>query len=174
MSAVSGLSRTHRVEAKHIFLKGAELMLDHASNVHYVHPSAPAGHDRWEGIDRKLHIARNQYPEWSDCSSSFSWLHWNIWVVHFGLQLDRINGEHWSAGFTGSIAQALRRGHAKRVHHPEDLQIGDALLWGPAPNYEHVAGAVGGGYCFSHGSEPGPFHSPVDYRGEPDLMVRFI
>lgn len=163
MSSVSGLSRAHRLEARRIVAHGAGLMLAHPQAVHY-----SMGSDRWEGIDRRLLIARGQYPKHSDCSSSSTWLLWNALAHTFGVR-DVVNGTAWRAGYTGTIAQ-----HGKLVAHDRNLQVGDLLLYGPAPIYEHVAVYMGGGKVFSHGSEPGPYLLDMDYRRDRGPSRRFI
>lgn len=162
--AISGLSERHRREARKIIAHGAGLMLDHQAQVHYTQDGR-----RWQGIDRKLLVAKGQFPSYSDCSSSSTWLLWNGLHVNFGVR-DLVNGTNWRAGYTGTILQ-----HGKVVHHEENIKVGDLALYGPHGSVgSHVALCVGGGYVFSHGSEAGPFKTTLHYR--PDLMCvrRFI
>jgi cell wall-associated NlpC family hydrolase len=49
-------------------------------------------------------------------------------------------------------------------------KVGDSVLYGPRPTFEHVATYIGGGLVFSHGSEAGPFKLSAYYR--PVAMVR--
>lgn len=158
MTSVSGLSERHRNEARKIITRGADLMLSRRLRVHY-----SRGTSRWQGIDRKLLVAKDQFPTYSDCSSSSTWLLWNGLHVLFGVG-DVVNGASWRYGFTGSMLQ-----HGKKILHEENIRVGDLALYGiPGTNGKHVAVCLGGGYVFSHGSEAGPFKTNLHYR--PDLM----
>lgn len=163
MASVSGLSASHRAEARRIVLHGCDIMLSHASLVHY-----SMGNDRWSAIDQKLLISKGQYVQHGDCSSTATWLLWNALHHRFGVR-DVVNATLWRAGYTGTIAQ-----HGKVVRHDYNIKIGDLILYGPAPVYEHVAVAIGGGYVFSHGSEGGPYKLRLDYRGDRGPTHRFI
>lgn len=163
MSSVSGLSAAHRAGARSIVLHGAALLLRDPAGVHYTQ-----GPQRWEGIHSGLKISKGQYPHHGDCSSTHTWLLWNA-LRHFGVSDDLVNGQHWSAGYTGTIAA-----HGKLVRKLAHAQIGDAVLYGPAPTFEHVATYIGGGMVFSHGSEAGPFKLPIDYRPDRHMIRRHI
>lgn len=155
MSArVSGLSDEHAAGARRIIMAGVHLFMVNPDAIHYTQ-----GPLRWEGIDHHLRIAKGEIPHHGDCSSTHSFLLWNgLTHVHPGIS-DIVNGERWLGGFTGTIAR-----HGKQVHRIENLKVGDAVLYGPGPNFEHVATAIGGGRVFSHGGEAGPFILPADYR----------
>lgn len=162
-ASYSGLSRKHRDEAKHIVAVYARLLLTEPGNVHYTQ-----GSDRWSGILKRQHQS-DIFPFKGDCSSTYTFIDWRaLEHVHPGIT-DIINGAHWLGGYTGTIAA-----HGKTVHHDENLQIGDALLYGPAPTYEHVTTYLGGGVCFSHGSEGGPYPLDIDYRPDRHLAKRFF
>src|SRR5436189_6134809 len=163
MSTVSGLSVEHRRVARHRVLQACELMLGHPGPIHY-----SMGGDRWEGIDDHLIASHGKYPHHSDCSSSSTWVLWNAMWVPYHIH-DVVNGQRWHAGYTGTIAQ-----HGKLVRHDRNIKIGDLLLYGHAWPYLHVTVALGGGMCFSHGSEGGPYKLPIDYRPDRAMVRRFI
>jgi hypothetical protein len=158
MSSVSGLSARHRARARQLVVRGAALLLANPAAVHYTQ-----GAERWEGIARQLLIARGQYPEHGDCSSTATWLLWNALGRAYGVR-DVVNGAHWRAGYTGTMLE-----HGKLVHHEGNVQVGDLAIYGRGFPGEHVAVCLGGGVVFSHGSEAGPFKLPLHYR--PDLMA---
>lgn len=135
----------------------------HPANVHYTQSSA-----RWQGIDKHLLVSKGQCITEGDCSSTATWLLWNALHIAYGVR-DVVNGENWKAGYTGTIAQ-----HGKLVQHDSNILIGDLVLYGPAPTFEHVAVAIGGGRVFSHGSEAGPFLLNIDYRSDRAQVRRFI
>jgi hypothetical protein len=156
MSArVSGLSDAHAADARRVILRGVEMLMANPGAVHY-----SQGADRWEGINKRLRIADHNVPHHGDCSSTHSWLLWNA-LTHVGAQGDYVNGTRWTSGYTGTIAT-----HGKAVHDIRNAKVGDAILYGPAPTYEHVATYIGGGRVFSHGSEAGPYILSMDYRDD--------
>lgn len=63
------------------------------------------------------------------------------------------------SGWTGTIAA-----FCSKVGSQSSLLVGDAVLYGPAPDFEHVAGYIGSGRVCSFGSDPGPLILPVAYR----------
>jgi hypothetical protein len=165
-TSVSGRSEEHRAEMRRIIVRGCELMLAHPGDVHYTQ-----GPDRWEAIAKNTRITRGQYLRRGDCSSTATWLHYNAHVLHFPTNPggDILNGAHWAFGWTGTLAQ-----HGKRVMHDENIQVGDLILYGPGPSYEHVAVALGGRMVFSHGSEGGPYKLDMDYRNDRAQVRRYI
>lgn len=163
MSSVSGLSEQHRAHARRLIVQGAELLLGHARSVHY-----SQGADRWEGIQRGLLPWKGEYPHHGDCSSTATWLLWAALHHHFGVR-DVVNGTNWTAGYTGTIAK-----HGKQVVHDANIKVGDLILYGRGWPYEHVTVALGGGVCFSHGSEAGPFKLAIDYRPDRAIVRRFV
>lgn len=71
------------------------------------------------------------------------------------------NGVNYNgSGYTGTLAS-----HGRRVTLGQ-AQVGDLVLYGPAPTYEHVAIYIGNGRVISHGSEGGPYLLPIDYRSD--------
>lgn len=150
--------------ARAICQRASGLMLAHKDEIHYTQ-----GPLRWEGIDRGLRVVRNQFPAHGDCSSTVTWIMWNA-LTHAARTLnvpDIVNGEHWAAGFTGTIAD-----HGIAVHSTPIL--GDLILYGPGAPWKHVTMALGGGMCFSHGGEAGPYKLPIHYRGDVGPVRRFI
>ncbi len=161
---MQGLTETQRASARAICQRGCALLLAHREEVHY-----SQGPQRWEGIDHRLRVVRHEFPKHGDCSSTVTWILWNAFTHALG-RLDHVpdyvNGEAWAAGYTATIAQ-----HGVRVGGTG--QLGDLVLYGAGPTYEHVTMALGGGMCFSHGGEAGPWKLPVDYRPVAQIR-RFI
>lgn len=163
MSSVSGLSERHRAQARREIIRGCELLLANKGSVHY-----SQGANRWEGIARGLKIPQGEFPHHGDCSSTATWLLWNALHIPYGVR-DVVNGANWRAGYTGTIAR-----HGKLVQHDRSLKVGDLILYGRAPTYEHVVVSLGGRVAFSHGGEAGPFKVDIDYRGDRGPSRRFI
>jgi hypothetical protein len=159
----SGLSESHRRVAKHVVVAYCEKLLSKPDEVHYTQGAA-----RWSGIDQKKNLS-SLFPFYGDCSSTATFILWRALThVHKGVK-DRVNGAAWKAGYTGTIAS-----HGLHVLHDANIQVGDLILYGPGPTYEHVTVALGGGKCFSHGSEGGPYILPLDYRSDRGPTHRFI
>lgn len=154
------LSRAHRKKAVNDTLQAAVLGLYHASVIHYTQ-----GELRWQGIDRHRVASSGGYPNYADCSAFATWCYWNGLHVHLG-HSDFVNGEHWLAGYTGTMM-----GHGKRV---SSLIPGDAVIYGRGFPGEHVAIYTGGGLVVSHGSEAGPLLLPVHYRPDALQYRRYI
>lgn len=91
-------------------------------------------------------------PVWDDCSEFFTKA-----AKYAGFPDPNGTGFNGS-GYTGTLAT-----HGKLVTLA-NAEVGAAVLYGPAPTFEHVAGYIGGGRVISHGSEGGPFLLPADYR----------
>lgn len=159
-----GLTPAQQTAARRIVVQGAQLLLAHAPQVHY-----SQGPNRWQGIAERLRIADGRYLTYGDCSSTATWLLWNA-LTHVNPAMpDIVNGEGWRAGYTGTIAT-----HGIPVHHDASIRVGDLILYGSPPTYEHVTVALGGGLCFSHGSEAGPFKLAIDYRPDRGPTRRFL
>lgn len=157
----SGLTLKQRAKARAMVEQACHLMLAHTLEVHYTQDWVA----RWEGIHDGLLAWKGQYPKHSDCSSSSTWILWQVYH-HFGLK-DTINGTSWQSGYTGTIAK-----HGKQVHGTP--KVGDLVLYGNAWPYEHVAVSLGGRQVFSHGSEGGPYLLDIDYRPDRAMVRRFI
>jgi hypothetical protein len=166
MPGVSGLRHDQRVIARHLTVHAALVGLRHAPAVHYTQ-----GSERWEGIAQRKIAAAGEYPRHADCSAFATWCLWNGLHLPFGVK-DVVNGLHWDAGFTGTMAA-----NGRRVEHLDNVRRGDCVLYGAGPTYEHVAIVVGRKngkpVVVSHGSEPGPFLLPFDYR-PPAQIRRYI
>jgi hypothetical protein len=157
--SVSGLSPAHARQAVNLTLQAAVLGLHHAPAIHYTQ-----GSSRWQGIDHDLKAWRGQYPTEADCSSFATWCLWNG-LDHFH-HSDTVNGEHWRAGYTGTLLQ-----HGKHVSTPLP---GDLILYGTGFPGEHTAVYTGGGLVVSHGSEAGPLLLPWRYRSDVMAVHRYI
>ncbi len=160
MRTYSGLSARKRAVARRLIRQACLLMLHHAPAVHYTQTVS-----RWEGIVRKLRAWRGQFPSYSDCSSSATWILWQAYE-HFGLP-DKLNGTQWQSGYTGTLSK-----HGKPIHSTP--KIGDLVFYGSGWPYEHVAVSLGGRVVFSHGSEGGPYLLDIDYRPDRREVRRYI
>jgi cell wall-associated NlpC family hydrolase len=81
---------------------------------------------------KRLNSRNGQYPKVADCSSFVTWCLWNALYLKFGLS-DNVNGEGWTAGYTGTL-----RNHGLRVQHVANLLRGDLVHYGPGTG-SHVA-----------------------------------
>lgn len=161
---VSGLSDHHAAAARRVIVTGTRHLLLHPGNLDYTQDAE----DRWYAILHNFRIAEGKYIKRGDCSSTHTWLLMNA-LTHVGAHKDYVNGLHYRGGFTGTIAT-----HGKRVRKVQNAKIGDSVLYGPAPTYEHVATYLGGGVVFSHGSMRGPFKLGIDYRPDRGQIRRHI
>lgn len=161
--SASGLSDEHRAAARHAATAAAILALHRRDRIHYT--EGPA---RWDGIANHRYARRGDFPRYADCSAFVTWCTYQ--GVRFYDLRDVVNGADWHAGFTGTMLT-----HGKRVVHDADLQLADAILYGqPGSTGAHTALYVGGGMVISHGSEPGPFFLPIDYRPDRLQARRYI
>lgn len=165
----AGLSSCERAIARDRTVHAALLGLHHAPALHYTQ-----GPKRWEGIARQLVARKGDYPRHADCSAFATWCLWNGLYLAFGIG-DVVNGEHWKAGYTGTMAE-----HGREVVHLGKVLPGDCVLYGAAPTYEHVAIVVGRRkhddkpLVVSNGSDPGPYLLPFDYRHDVGQVRRYI
>lgn len=151
---VSGLSSAQRSKARELAVNAFRLAYNHRGVVHYTQSGM-----RWQGIRNRLRAADGRYPNYADCSSMATWALWNALTAVAGMGFrDIVNGSGWSAGYTGTMAS-----HGKWVSAGE-LMPGDCVFYGGGFPYGHVTMYVGGGMCYSHGSEIGPNYVRVNYR----------
>jgi hypothetical protein len=158
--SVSGLSRHHARQAVNWTLQAAVLAYRNRNRIGYTQ-----GPLRWSGIDRHADASEGAFPHYADCSAFVTWCLWNGLHVHLG-HTDIVNGQHWRAGYTGTLLQ-----HGRRVASP---QPGDAIIYGSTFPGEHTALYTGGGLVVSHGSEAGPLLLPWRYRSDVLSIRRYI
>lgn len=169
MASVSGLGAKHRGEVRKAVLQGVRALAANPSDVHYTQ-----GAKRWDGIAHKKHPGGPLLPFYGDCSSTATWLLWLGLHHYMGEKYGRpvrdlVNGTHWTGGFTGTIAS-----HGKPVAHLGNIDVGDLVLYGPGPTFEHVTISLGGRRVFSHGNEQGPVITDLDYRLDRGPIRRYI
>lgn len=166
MSSVSGLSASHRSDARKRAVKAALVGYSHKSAIHYTQSAK-----RWEGIKDTRYSAKGQYPNYADCSAFVTWCIWNGLYVPYKVR-DTVNGQAWKAGYTGTMLS-----HGKRVIHIANVLTADAVIYGGG-NGEHTAIVVekrnGIPFVVSHGSEAGPFLLPYNYRSDVNCFRRYI
>jgi len=163
MSSVSGLSATHRIQARDRIVAAAMLGLRNADAINYT--QGPA---RWEGIAQHRNARLGEFPHNADCSAYATWCIWNGLVLGGFTTKDTVNGSNWTGGYTGTMLS-----HGKQVQHEYSVQRGDCAIYGNGGTGEHTAIVVGRRkdgtiMVVSHGSQAGPFYLPLHYR--PDLM----
>lgn len=173
MSGVlSSLRPIDKQIARAITRRAALLGLKNASVLHYTE-----GPRRWQGISEHLLSEHGHFPDYADCSSFASWCLWNGLFVRFN-QPDNVNGEGWSAGYTGTQV-----GHGQPVGNLRQLAWGDLVIYGDSPsNTKHVAvitnigtpSAGGVPHVVSNGSEGGPYWLPYNYRSDIVCIRRYI
>lgn len=166
--SVSGLKAPQRAIARERFTQAMILGQHHAAALHY----SESASDRWEGINQHCNAKLFQYPTAEDCSSFFTWGMWNALFLGFKLP-DTVNNSNWKSGWTGTLA----KGGLEVIEHKIIIQ-GDAILYGEAPDFEHVAGVIGHKngkpIVCSNGSEDGPYILPYDYRSDIGMVRRYI
>jgi hypothetical protein len=161
-AVTASLTPDQRASAQAVVLHGARLLLTHTAQVHYTQ-----GPQRWEGITDRRYVRDEEYPSYGDCSSTATWLYWNALFAHLGMG-DVVNGEGWKAGFTGTMLQ-----HGRAVSESA-VEVGDAVIYGPAGPRQHVAVCIGGGMVVSHGGPDGPFKLPLRYRSDVLSIRRYF
>jgi hypothetical protein len=160
--SISGLSAAHRAAARARIGDAALLGYHKRDRIHYTQ-----GPDRWDGIAHHRFASRGDFPREADCSAFYLWAFYQG-VRYYKLR-DVVNDEAWLAGWTGTMAK-----HGKVVHHDADILLGDAVLYGAFPSFEHVAIALGPKHVISHGSEGGPYYLPIDYRNDRAQVRRYL
>lgn len=157
----TGRTDANRIEARRIAIAAFRLAQQHAWKVHYTQ-----GGSRWNGIRYGLKAFKGQYPTYADCSSMYTWAMWNAYD-HFGWP-DNINGLGWGGGYTGTMLS-----HGQHIS-ANQLLPGDAVIYGRGFPGHHVSMYIGGGMCYSHGSEAGPFYIRYNYRSDIMGFRRYI
>ncbi len=137
--------------------QAAVLGLHHKGHIEYTE-----GPLRWSGIAHHRVAASGEYPLHADCSAYVTWCLWNALKVAYG-RADTVNGEHWQAGYTGTMLE-----HGRVVSTPEP---GDAVIYGEGWPGQHVAIYTGGGLVVSHGNSEGPKLLPWNQMGIPVLAI---
>lgn len=178
--SVSGLSKPHRINARDRAVEAWALGYKHRDQITYTQdrPSeirAQGGRARrWDGIRLHCNARNGQFPRFADCSSYATWGLWNGLFLPYDVR-DVVNGQRWHAGFTGTMLQ-----NGKQVHHLDNVQRADLVIYGNGGSGKHVAGVAGRRksdnkiMVFSHGSSAGPFYLPYDYRSDIMQFRRYI
>lgn len=91
-------------------------------------------------------------PAWMDCST------FATKAYKFAGAPDPNGANYNGYGYTGTLAA-----HGKSITLAQ-ARIGDLVLYGSAPIYEHVTIYVGNGKVIGHGQESGPTLEAWDYR----------
>jgi hypothetical protein len=155
MSLSLARQRTVRASLKH----NANILAWNRGSVHYTQGSLRWSWKHHDG----LHL-----PFYGDCSSTVTCLYW-LALKAYGIG-DILNGLHWQAGYTGTLAN-----HGRQVSgRPGTRRVGDLVLYGYGFPFHHVAMVIAPGMVFTHGSEAGPFIAPIDYRGDRAQVRRYI
>ena len=159
------LTAKQRTRARRIAVKAVLLGFAHRSAIHYTQ-----GGQRWQGIADTRYSARGQYPNYADCSAFDTWALWNGLYVPYR-KPDVVNGAAWRAGYTGTMLS-----HGRPIRYLKNVRWGDLVLYNG-----HVAMVVKVGkprgsnvMVVSHGSEPGPFYLPYNYRSDIVSIRRYI
>ena len=163
-----GLNPTERIRTRRLIKFAALETVHRAVEIHYTQ-----GPRRWEGIDKKFRCypGHIEYPKYADCSAYVTWLYWNALKrrINHGFP-DILNGANWKAGYTGTLLQ-----HGRQLHNNTPGLVGDLVIYGaPGTTGRHVAGYIGNGMVFSHGSEAGPFILPWNYRKDVESVRRYL
>jgi hypothetical protein len=126
------------------------------------HETYTQGGSRWEGINDG--VRPPNAPRYSDCSAAATWVYWTV----YGGGADFINGEHWTAGYTGTMID-----HGTEISLSA-AQPGDLVFYGSShSSISHVAIFVGDGMVVSHGSDPVRYAS-AHYRSDLQQVRRYI
>jgi hypothetical protein len=165
------LTAKQRTRARRIAVRAALLGLHHAEAIHYTQ-----GGSRWQGIADTRYSARNQYPNYADCSAFVTWCLWNGLFIPYR-KPDVVNGANWKAGYTGTMIA-----HGRPIRQLKNVRWGDAVLYGaPGSTGRHTAIIVKVGrprgsnlMVVSHGSEGGPYYLPYNYRRDIHSIRRYI
>ena len=164
MASVSGLTELQRDRCRDRVCQALKLALANRDKVHYTMDGR-----RWEGIDHHRDAHLGQFPAHSDCSSFATWALWNGLFLKYGLP-DRVNGQHWNAGYTGTMMDHGWRLPKPYEENDERVRRGDCVFYA-GTNFNHVAVVLNRKAApdktlmvVSHGSEGGPYYVQYNYR----------
>lgn len=121
------------------------------------------GSDRWSGIEDKV-CPYQGVPATTDCSAFVTWIYWSA----FGNGPDFINGENWTAGYTGTMSQ-----HGTTVSEA-DAQPGDVVLYGTGYPYYHATILVSPGMVVSFGEDGPALHISIDACGSDYIIKSYL
>lgn len=162
------MNKAQRRRARLAAADAAWLAYNHRSRVHYTQ-----GARRWEGIKDTRYSAKDQYPNYADCSAFATWCIWNgLYVLY--KKKDVVNAAAWKAGYTGTMIE-----HGKPIRYVKNVLTGDCVIYGSSrTNTKHTAIVVskrnGVPMVISHGSEGGPYFLPYNYRSDIVAIRRYI
>jgi peptidoglycan hydrolase-like protein with peptidoglycan-binding domain len=150
---VSQVDPTRIRGARHKVVATAFVGYKHKEALHYTQDAR-----RMEGV--REGVRPPKHPAWEDCSSFATWCYWAAGAPDpNGLGY---NGQ----GYTGTQVQ-----HGKTTNSPRP---GDLVFYGGGSVPSHVAVYVGNGKVVSHGSEPGPYLLPIDYRSDRSQVRSYL
>lgn len=166
MPSASGLSLNQRIRCRDRAVQAAKLAYANRDQVSYTQ-----GAKRWNGITNHRDASVGLYTHFADCSSFVTWCLWNGLVLLYGTS-DVVNGANWKGGWTGTMYD-----HGMVVRNMANVLRGDCVLYGASPGL-HVTIVVdvkaGTPMVISHGSEPGPYYLPFNYRPDVHQIRRYI
>ena len=163
------LSPAARRKARPVAVHAWQTMLANAAAAHYTE-----GSERWSGIDDRRLSKDNQFPTYSDCSSSYTWGIWNALAVMLH-KSDTLNDAGWHYGYTGTL---IEHGLTIPLSTPRLWMPADAMFYGNP--IEHVAPIVGwdprikAHAVIDCGSEGGPYLLPWNYRSDAVAVRRYL
>ena len=137
------LSPVEVTETRRVIMRAALLGVKLHRTMTYTEDSR-----RWSGIASARRSILDEVPPFSDCSSFATWCYWDAtrWLA----LPDIVNGEHWQAGYTGTMIQ-----HGEAVPIADAL-VGDLIFYGAVTLPYHVAICAGGGNVVSMGRQGAP------------------
>jgi Putative peptidoglycan binding domain/NlpC/P60 family len=126
-------------------VEAAYLGYRNRSAIHYTQSG-----QRMQGVREQLKPPH--FPVWEDCSSFVTW-------CYYAAGAPDPNGRGYDGlGYTGT--------QFPRGAHVASPMPGDLVFYGGGSVPKHVAVYVGKGLVISHGSEPGPYLLPRNYRSD--------
>ncbi|KAJ3040652.1 hypothetical protein HDV00_010677 [Rhizophlyctis rosea] len=110
------------------------------------------GSSRWYGIKHKL-CPYHALPKFADCSSFTTWIYWSA----FGKGSDKLNGQRWSAGYTGTMQD-----HGKRVSFAQ-AKVGDLVFY-TGPDHVTILVSKSPARVISYGSTGTVHLIPMNWK----------